>query len=521
MKAREVSARVYREDRSNEINWNNMVSREAGLHAQPTEPATNAAQVQNEYLRAQCQPNAYYGVEVQAEEADPSDAIVPVQKQVHFRVLGMAYGQHRAHVMPTVDDAEAPEKVAALAFEVVFQERRARGPEEDALPPGVVEVYDEGEPQWVRPTDIAPFTTLKASLMHYRKKEQGPNEACVLLSQPTLAVPQQALMAIDCPVLKLMDFLKQKGWEVAVRKCVHPTADVGKFDCEEALRARTYFQCLCILRTVLPLTTTFTSRQCIGYYRLLLRGLEATPDRPAKEYQLVLNKDLRKRGKKIEVPALEDDTVPIVGHGIIIAGPEMLPLPPPPKREAAPGPSRKRKATGDKGGGGDEPGREPVPLPPVCGPAGVPGESPPPAPPSPPATATGIIAGPAEPPTDTLPRRRIGRKWIPALNGAQIQYSEYKVPYTNSTYRNYIIKGPTPSGEIKSKTHGRVPQYTRRHGDIEPIAFLHCWLLKWNPAQVLRRRSDGDPSDEEVDAFVLDHRQELEDLFNELVGQQG
>ena len=112
------------------------------------------------------------------------------------------------------------------------------------MPPGVVEVYDDGEPQWVRLTDIAPFVTLKSGLMHYTKKEASPNRACVLLSDPKVAVPPQLLMDKACPVLKLMDYLKQIKWQVAVRKVVHTDAMVAEFDGAEAVRYRTYFQCL-------------------------------------------------------------------------------------------------------------------------------------------------------------------------------------------------------------------------------------------------------------------------------------
>jgi len=225
---KEVVAKVYREDRSNELNWTTVVAREPGLHAAPPETADNTTSVQNEYIRSQVKPGGYYGVQVDSQEEDVSGVVVPVQRHVVFRVLGTSYGQHRAHVMPTVDDMEDTDRVAHLAIEVVFHDPRGPSDDDAPLPAGAVKVFRCGDPQWVRPTDLAPFATLKTALMHYLAVEASAEVACLVLSNPTLAVPPQPLLDAHCPVVKLMDHLNRVGWRVALSKIVHTTTDVWK-----------------------------------------------------------------------------------------------------------------------------------------------------------------------------------------------------------------------------------------------------------------------------------------------------
>jgi len=295
----EAFGRIYREGASSEVNWSNIVSR-MQVHAVATEDVGTLEASQNEYLRSQVKPGDNYGFDLPGQDAEGgSVAIVPWSQEPHlnFRLLGMQHGKKRAHVMPTVDDPEDISKVASLAWHVQFQTRRSRGEDEDPLPAATLEVYEDGDPQWVRPRDLASFDTLQTQLMVYRKELESQVKGCLLLSDRHLARPMQALMDKDCPVLILVQQLRRKGWKAVDRKIVHENTTVAPFDSEEATRKKKYFQCLWVLDQVMPLTTALPSREPVAYYELLLHGLRAEPGKQAKEYQLVVNRELRKKGQ--------------------------------------------------------------------------------------------------------------------------------------------------------------------------------------------------------------------------------
>ena len=219
---------------------------------------------------------------------------------------------------------------------------------------------------------------------------------------------------------------------------------------------------------------------------------------------------------------MEDDPTEAAPYGIIVPGPEVPPVPPRKRPKAAPGPSRTHPgvAKGSAAGASAPPPgpiASPVPLPPlppvgggiIAGPpVPLPGAS---------AVCGGIIAGPPEAPAPPGKRRLLGREWFPALDGREMQYAEYKAPHTQKAYRNYIIRGTVAGGTRAEKTRGRIPEYMERHGEIEPLAWLHCYLARYDPTKPRLRRSDADVPRDEVDAFVVARRQELWDLFHVLV----
>ena len=94
----------------------------------------------------------------------------------------------------------------------------------------------------------------------------------------------------------------------------------------------------------------------------------------------------------------------------------------------------------------------------------------------------------------------------------------YRQPQQRASQRRWsIIKGPCKSGEQRTKTRGRLPEFIERHGEIEPLAYLHCWLLRMDSAAPRARRSENDPTADDVTAFVAEHREELERLQRLLV----
>ena len=185
----------------------------------------------------------------------------------------------------------------------------------------------------------------------------------------------------------------------------------------------------------MPLTSQLPSRECIAYYKLLLHGAAAEPGKSAKEYQLVLNNVLKtKKGKMIEIPALEDDPTEAAPYGIIVPGPEVPPVPPRKRPKAAPGPSRTHPGVAKgSAAGASAPPPGPIaslvplpPLPPVGGgiiagpPVPLQGAS---------AVGGGIIAGPPLAPAAPGKRRLLGRDWLPAMGGREMQYTDYVAPH--------------------------------------------------------------------------------------------
>jgi len=516
---------VYREGQFSKMNWSTVVSRMDldHVHADVTDDVECA---QNEYLRSVMQEGNHYAMRPPAPAASSAEA-APQAETVNFRLLSTAHGNHRTHLMPTVADAEDLGRTAPLAWNIQWQGHRARDEDEFPLRGDAVEVFDVGDPQWVRPQDVAAFEQLQTGLVVYTESEPSAVQGCTLLSKAHSVRPQCAILDKDCPVLWLIQQLKRAGWTTTERPTTHTSTAITTFDRVEALKFRTYYQCLWVLAKTLPLAGgELPSRAPIAYYKLLLRGIAATSGKPATHYQAILNKDRRKKGKLVEVPALQDEDVPPIldqdEDKIMVPHAAGDPKAPPPKRKSATGRAAAKKV-GDKkaapgGGAGSSggPGPSAAPLPVGGAPSG--GANHPPPPPPPPdeneEEEDRIVAG-----SDAIAlapkRRKLGRNWVDALCGAQIQYTEYKpTAATKKPYKNYIIKCIRHTSSC-TKTCGRNAKNTGVFGELQPLVFLHAWLdVPDNPD-----KSHGlvDPDPAAVAAFVEAHRGELEALFKELV----
>ena len=517
---------IYREGKPTEVNWSTVVSR-MGLHHVNTESATTTEGVQNEYLRAIVAVGNAYGVQAEQSQAAGSHAAPQPQEEshVHFRVLDIAHGHSRAHTMPTVDDAEDVSKVAAIAWQVQFQQLRTRGDDESALPEHVVEVFDDGEPQWIRPRTVASFECIQQQLMEYRRVEPSPLQGCVWLSDSHHALPKQALTDKDCPVLTLVQHLKRRGWLPAERQVVHHDATVGVFDCVEATRYRGYFQCLVSLPTVMNLTRELPSRAPMAYYNLLRHGIRAQPYQSAKDYQAIVNRELRKKGKRAEVIPIEDGPVEPapVEDRIRVALADVPAGERPQKRSSAhvpgmggAGRGKKRPAPGASSGSGGPGPSEPLPI--VGPPSGGAGGAPPPQPLPPGAPAEepdedAIRVGAGAPAPKAKQRRTLGRDWKDGVGDAKICYKEYSTP-AGKLYRNYIIKC-TQGHPSCHKTVGRTANNMKTHGELEPLAIAHAWLDMDVPDG--EKHSLQDPGPALVDSFLAHHEEELDELLHTLV----
>jgi len=519
---------VYREGETSRINWSRIVSREPNLLAPHTEQAEHLEQVQNEYLRGCMERGRHYGfdqVPTPSASSGAAAASEPTQS-INFRLLGISHGRSRAHVMPVVGAEEDVSQTASLALNVQFESRRVRTEEEPPLNADVTEVFDEGDPQWVRPFDLVPFETLQRRLMDYRRVEPSPTEGCILLSDPHVIQPMMPIMDKAYPVLALIQHLKRRGWTPANGTVTHTSITPGEFDCEEAPRFRKYYQCLVRLKDVLPLTNEMPSREPMAYYGCLLLGLEAIAGKSAKDYQIVLNAALRKKGGRHELPAILDEADEVAGGtDIILPGAQMLPAPPAPKRASAPGYTRRPAGAGGghggHGGGGTGEARDPIPLPtpPVVegggGSGGAGGSGGPSGSSGPPVRDAIVVASNAVvvPAPKMNARRHLGREFKPALCGTEISYKAYPKPNGKGYYRNYIIKCPCNPG--CHKTRGRCEQFMRVHGEVEPLAWLHAWLFVSVPEG--RQHNKEEPTDEQMEAFFVQNEQALRQLFPTLV----
>ena len=398
------------------------------------------------------------------------------------------------------------------------------GDDEPQRPPEIVEVFDDGDPEWIRPRSIASFPLMQTSLVEYRSEHDSAVEGCFWLSDPHTAKPKQALTDKDCPVLKLVQHLKHKGWLVSDTHVIHKDAQGKYFVGCEATRCRMYFQCLLSLPKILTLTREMPSRAPIAYYELLLHGKEAEPYKPAKTYQIAVNQELREKREIAEPLPIEDGpAAPVPGEDRIrIAQAEVPASEQQQKRSSAHGPSMPGKGRGKKreavasGSGG-----APVPIEPPPEPIGDPPGSGvvdpvPPSPPAPPAALDGeqdedgIKLGGVVP---APKRRKVGREWKDALCGTKITYKEWPVA-GRKPYRNYIIQCKRCSGGCH-KTCGQNANNIANHWELEPLAFLHAWLDVEVPEG--SRHSLADPDAGSVGRFLAEHEEELLELFHRLV----
>ena len=178
------------------------------------------------------------------------------------------------------------------------------------------------------------------------------------------------------------------------------------------------------------------------------------------------------------------------------------------------GAANKRPAPGGSSGSGG-PGPS-TPPPPIHGPGDGGGADPPVALPPPleaparEASDDEIRVGPA---TSEMPvkRRKLGREWKDALCDTVIQYTPYVVP---KVYKNYILKCNRWPGDCH-KTCGRTEKNMQHHGELEPLAYLHAWLLMDVDGD--KKHSTCDPDPAAVDDFLAHNEEALQDLFHTCV----
>ena len=117
------------------------------------------------------------------------------------------------------------------------------------------------------------------------------------------------------------------------------------------------------------------------------------------------------------------------------------------------------------------------------------------------------------------PRRE--RDWKDAIGGGHCFFEEYKGLRIGrkKEYANWIFKcpyvGPGHGFPSCERTMGLGPTNAARHGDIEPLAFLHVW--RDTPPNLERGHRKTEVDAASVDTFVAEHRDELRALLSEFL----
>ena len=390
----------------------------------------------------------------------------------------MAHGTSRLRSMPTVHSRTALSETSHLAWEVQYFSQRPRRDDEEPLPLGAVDVSLDGESEWMRPMDLVPFESWRTKLIKYSTTLESSIEGCSTLTDAAPVQVNIPIMDASCPTFAVIMHLRRQGWKPVDRHVVHDRATPLCYDGCEATKFKFYLQCVASLGDCLGLSSALPSRQPVAYYRLLLRGERAEPYGVAKDYQLLLNQSLRRKGALIEMPALADVPAALAltdDPDGIICGHAAASSSSRPSHDVA----IVRPAVVDGGASGSAgpcPGAlPPPPLPPPA--AGPPRVDPPPV--APPLVDEGdpdhdgilgapLEAAPVVPAGPAAAKHK--RVWVEGLNGAQVSFDNYVKP-TGEFYCNFMIECRR-CGHKCTKTKGRV----RDKADDLPLAFLHAWL---------------------------------------------
>ena len=113
-------------------------------------------------------------------------------------------------------------------------------------------------------------------------------------------------------------------------------------------------------------------------------------------------------------------------------------------------------------------------------------------------------------------RRRTLFIWIPGLDGSEVSYQDYYFP-DGRRMPSFKIRCLTHVGQDCERGHGDYDKFKTQCGDIEPLAFLHCWLKLDCPRS---KHPRSNPRDRDVAAYAEQHRDELEALRVEVIAAQ-
>ena len=217
-----------------------------------------------EWIRATLKSKQFYSVGVKEMDTDDDGVHHEIERDVHFQVVELAHGSHRAKLVPTsVVDDEDTARSASLAVAVQYMSTwRAR-------PGNVFTCFFDSCPVFKNVLDLAPWPVMRRGMQQW-KAEVSDTEGCLDLSSPCRAEPQQvALTDPTCPALMLLDHMHALEWRALNRQIVHDNLD-NIFDCRNVGPARrVYFQTLLGLADYLAANPRISSDQPQSYYKLI------------------------------------------------------------------------------------------------------------------------------------------------------------------------------------------------------------------------------------------------------------
>ena len=482
-----------------------------------------------EHLLGQVKVGEYYSVPVAAVEGEDSGDAANVAP-LYFQLVDTAHAHHRLNLLRTIYTSTELQTTAALAFQVQYL--RPTGSSDDTEPAtDRIEVFADADIEWVKPLSLATFAVFAKSLMRYGTVVPSANGACLYLSDGALASVNIPILDPRCPVLKILQYLKNQGWRAVEQVVVHQLDSPRLYDSKEATKYRRYFQCLCVVDKVMPLTSCLPSRQAVGYYKLLLKGQRAEPYHSAKDYRQAL-RDIHDDTDDEALALLDEGTGCLADasdeDGIICPGERADAM-----LKASTGRSEDvkivRPAPGVTSGGGDGGDGDGV----VDHSTGCEGLAPSgsAAPPAAPAAGHGdgiVVAGGPDDPDEIVVGGGTGMVALelPDLSrhqmvcdslfpGLSIVYDEFVNAKTGEPYSNYTIYcsgGRASCGAKCHKTKGRTELNVERFGELGIIAFLHCWILM--ESQKDKTHAQSNPKLAVVLAFRDSHVAELQTLFD-------
>ena len=171
----------------------------------------------------------------------------------------------------------------------------------------------------------------------------------------------------------------------------------------------------------------------------------------------------------------------------------------PPKKASGKGAGKAKAVAAPKASG--------APLPPVL-PAPLPPPALPPPVPAPFEFVGAASSSGAERPAKKA-RSKKRDKFKPAIGGGEAYYEEYPDAETGDLYQNWQFL--CPHHDNCEKTKGATPRNIKKHGFLQPIAYLHAWR-DTPPGPFGHRRTEPDAKD--VADFFNENEAALEELFN-------
>ena len=146
--------------------------------------------------------------------------------------------------------------------------------------------------RWVTPEDIADDAALGSTLFKWVPGYCSVH-GCPTANNAELVRNVLPLEDPRCPTLVLGRVLRKRKWTPVDGTCDQESLVIGNFDSHDAVKFKTYYQCLLSLNVCLPLAGHIPSRQPVYFYKCLLAGLAVGPGLRSEEY----NK-LREAGKR-------------------------------------------------------------------------------------------------------------------------------------------------------------------------------------------------------------------------------